>query len=276
MERIDLNHPITEDDIVNFLVTSPDFFTRHAEMLSAVTIPGPHGSRAVSLQERQAEMLREKIKQLEHKMVDLVRNAHENAVIADKLEQWACRLLRTDEPAELPALIASELAARFDVPQVAIKLWDVDAPFADAPFAQGAGDDARIFASALAQPFCGTNPGFEVVDWLDEPAAAVSLALIPLRFKTRAERALAGAAASDAPLAADPLAAVRIEPTPAAPPDEKAEASAQGLTIEPACGLLVLASSDAKRFQTGMGTEFLERLADLAGAALSRLRAEPG
>ena len=40
----------------------------------------------------------------------------------------------------------------------------------------------------------------------------------------------------------------------------------------PAFGLLVLASPDAQRFNPDMGTDFLERIADLASAALSRLR----
>ncbi len=40
-----------------------------------------------------------------------------------------------------------------------------------------------------------------------------------------------------------------------------------------AFGLLVLASPDAQRFNSQMGTELLERLAELAGAALSNLRA---
>ena len=40
-----------------------------------------------------------------------------------------------------------------------------------------------------------------------------------------------------------------------------------------AFGLLVLASPDAQRFNSQMGTELLERLAELAGAALSTLRA---
>jgi uncharacterized protein YigA (DUF484 family) len=39
-----------------------------------------------------------------------------------------------------------------------------------------------------------------------------------------------------------------------------------------AFGLLVLASPDAQRFNSQMGTELLERLAELAGAALSSLR----
>ena len=49
-------NPITEDDIADFLLNTPDFFGRHADLLSAVMLTSPHGNRAVSLQERQAEM----------------------------------------------------------------------------------------------------------------------------------------------------------------------------------------------------------------------------
>ena len=42
----------------------------------------------------------------------------------------------------------------------------------------------------------------------------------------------------------------------------------------PAFGMLVLASPDPQRFQSCMGTDFLERIAELASAALSRLRAK--
>ena len=41
-----------------------------------------------------------------------------------------------------------------------------------------------------------------------------------------------------------------------------------------ALGSLVLASPDPQRFSAGMGTDFLERIAELASAALSRLRTE--
>jgi uncharacterized protein YigA (DUF484 family) len=41
---------------------------------------------------------------------------------------------------------------------------------------------------------------------------------------------------------------------------------------QPAFGLLVLASPDAQRFNSQMGTDLLERLAELAGAALSVLQ----
>ena len=36
-------NPITEDDIAQFLVHTPDFFDRHAELLATVRLGSPHG-----------------------------------------------------------------------------------------------------------------------------------------------------------------------------------------------------------------------------------------
>ena len=141
-----MNHepipPITEDDIANYLANTPDFFERHASLLAAVQLSNPHGQRAVSLQERQASMLREKIRGLEMKAADMIRHGQENTAIADKLQRWTRELLRTREARDLPAVAAREIAAQFLVPQVAIKVWGVAPEFAGEPFAQGASDDA--------------------------------------------------------------------------------------------------------------------------------------
>ncbi|KQP16139.1 DUF484 family protein [Pseudorhodoferax sp. Leaf265] len=223
------NNPITEDDIANFLIHTPAFFERHAEVLTAVQMTSPHGNRAVSLQERQAEMLREKIKGLEHRIMDMIRHGNENVLIADKLQRWARSLLRTRAPAELPQRIVAEVQAQFGVPQAALKVWGVTADYAGHGFAQGVSDDAKSFASSLTAPFCGVNPGFDAVQWLPEPAQAMSVVLMPLRV-------------------------------------------GELNSTEPAFGMLVLASPDPQRFESGMGTDFLERIAELASAALSRLQ----
>ena len=90
--------PITEDDIANYLANTPDFFERHAELLAAVQLNSPHSNRAVSLQERQAQMLREKIKMLEHRLMDMMRNGHDNLLLTDKLLQWARSLFLANDP----------------------------------------------------------------------------------------------------------------------------------------------------------------------------------
>ena len=225
-----LTHPITEDDIADYLGSDPEFFERHAELLAAVHLSSPHNQRAVSLQERQAEMLREKIKVLEHRMMDMIRHGNENVMLSGRLLRWAASLFNVADAAELPAQITRDIATRFAVPQVALRVWDVKPAMAQAAFTQGVSAEVKHFAESLSEPFCGLNTGFEVTDWLSDPAAAASLAVLPLR------------------------------------------GLADGAGVGPLIGLLVLASPDSQRFNSAMGTEFLERIAELCGAALARLR----
>ena len=172
---------ITEGDIANYLANTPGFFERHAELLSSVQLTSPHGQRAVSLQERQMEMLRERIKGLERKIVEMLRHGQENLAIADRLHRWTRALFLTVDAAGLPRVVVDELRHEFLIPQAAIRVWGADAAFAEDDFAQAVSDDARSFASSLALPYCGVNAGFEAVGWLDDPATVMSLAMIPLR-----------------------------------------------------------------------------------------------
>jgi uncharacterized protein YigA (DUF484 family) len=175
------SNAITEDDIANYLANAPDFFERHAELLAAVQLTSPHSNRAVSLQERQATLLRDKIKVLEGRNLDMIRHGNENALLSDKLVQWARTLFLTAEPLDLPGRMADEIETQFGVPQVAIKVWGVSPAFAQADFALGVNEDTQRFAASLTEPFCGVNSGFEVVNWLGNPADVKSLAILPLR-----------------------------------------------------------------------------------------------
>ena len=165
-------NPITEDDIADYLANTPDFFERHAELLASVHLTSPHSKRTVSLQERQAEMLREKIKLLEHRLMDMIRHGNENALLSDRLLRWAGSLFLTADTVSMPAQIASQIQEQFLVPQVGIKVWGVAGPLASSAFAQGVSEDAKLFANSLTEPFCGVNTGFEAVTWLDDPEAA--------------------------------------------------------------------------------------------------------
>jgi uncharacterized protein YigA (DUF484 family) len=171
-------------------------------------------------------MLRDKIRGLESRVVEMIRHGQDNGAIADKMQNWVLSLLMTPAARDLPDTIAQGLQTQFSIPQAAIKVWEVAVPFAGFDFAEGVSDDARSFAASLSTPFCGLNAGLEAVNWLPEPAAAKSVALIALR----------------------------------------------GGDATQAFGLLVLASPDAERFTSGMGTDFLQRIGELASAALSRLR----
>ncbi len=173
--------PLSENDIAAYLCNTPAFFQRHAEVLASITIASPHGQRAVSLHERQAELLREKIKGLEQRVMDMVRHSNENTAIAQKIHAWACTLARCIAPADLPQVLAQGIENAFDVPQAALRVWDVAPQYQGAAFAQGASEDTRAFATSLTMPFCGPNLGFEATAWLADASSVQSLALLPLR-----------------------------------------------------------------------------------------------
>ena len=216
---------ITEADIANFLAHNPGFFERNAELLASIQLTSPHGQRAVSLQERQMEMLREKIKGLEGKIIEMIRHGQENVAIADRLHRWTRALMLTASAADVPEVLTRELMHQFMIPQSGIRVWGAADAFAEQPFAAPVSKDVQSLAASLTLPYCGVNSGFEAAQWLDDPASAMSIAMIPLRH---------------------------------------------GAGVE-AFGMLVLASPDPTRYTADMGTEFLQRIGELASAALSRL-----
>lgn len=171
------------------------------------------------------EMLRDKIRGLEMKLIEMIRNGQENLAISDKLHRWTRALMMTSEPAELPAVLIAELKHQFLIPQAGIRVWGVAAAYETQAFVHGASEDVRSFATSLTMPYCGMNAGFEASRWFDEPDAILSMAMIPLRH---------------------------------------------GL-MTPAFGLLVLGSPDPTRYSLDMGTEFLQRIGEIASAGLGRL-----
>ncbi|MDI9329747.1 MAG: DUF484 family protein [Alphaproteobacteria bacterium] len=224
MNLPDSMNPITEDDIANYLVHNPDFFQRHAELLASVRLASPHGPRAVSLQERQAEMLRDKIRGLESRIMEMIRNGTEYSALNDRLLRWAASLLAATEAGQLPPLMVEQIQTQFMVPQAAIRLLRVSAVHADQPYAQAVSDVVKTWAETLAAPYCGAPAHEELNGWLADPKSVQSMAVVALRH---------------------PLGEL--------------------------LGLLVLASPDAQRYHAGMGTDLLERIGQLAGAALTRL-----
>lgn len=174
-------HAMNDSSIAEYLLQHPEFFERHAEMLSSVQLSSGHGQRAVSLQERQAEMLRDKIKGLELRIMEMVRNSSENSAIAHKIHRWNCGLSAVQDVRQLPRAIATGIQTEFDVPQVGIRVWDVAGPYMGSLFTMGVSEDAKAFATSLTMPFCGPNLGFEPTAWLPNPEEVQSMALLTLR-----------------------------------------------------------------------------------------------
>jgi uncharacterized protein YigA (DUF484 family) len=217
---------LTAQAVADFLGRNPDFFEDHADVFASLNVPHPHQARAISLGERQILALRARVKEHEHRLMQLLHHAGGNERINQSLMQWCARMLAEPDALQIPAHIIRSLSDQFDLSAIALRVWDIQA-LQDSEFAQDVTATIRAYAQSLPQPYCGPLKDQEAASWLGtEPA---SLAILPLHPLT----------------GGGPL------------------------------GLLVLGSQDADRFKPDMGTTFLELIASLAGAALSRLGVVP-
>lgn len=176
-----MTYHLDSNTVADYLADNPHFFEEHSELLAKVKLTSPVAGRTVSLQERQMEVLREKIKLLELRMAELIRIGQENDLITQKFQLWTRSLLLARNDVDLPHALINGLQTIFSVPQVTLRIWGVADEFAHAWFAAEVSADAKIFCNGLAAPFCGKNHDFEAASWMEDPAAVQSIAMLPLR-----------------------------------------------------------------------------------------------
>ena len=169
------------DEIARYLQDHPKFFEEYADLLAQLYIPHPHGGRTISITERQILTLREKAKQLETKLGEMIRFGEENDAIGEKVHRLATALAGARDFAAVRRALLTHLGEDLAVPHVALRLWNLPAQADAAEFAE-VNEQTRIFAAGLVNPFCGANAGFEAADWFGEAGSHVrSVALVPLR-----------------------------------------------------------------------------------------------
>lgn len=120
-----------EETVAGYLTSHPEFFEAHAELLTKLKVPHPTGT-AVSLIERQVEVLRQQHRQLERKLVDLVEVARANDALIERIHRLGLALLEGATLAERLYALQEELRERFGADEVSAfllsaKKQDLDA-----------------------------------------------------------------------------------------------------------------------------------------------------
>ena len=171
---------MTADDIARYLRTHPKFFDQHPDLLESIHVPHPYGGRAIPLAERQTVALREKLKNLEGRLAEIIKFAEENDAISEKVHRLSVALAGARD---FPALVQSlylHLREDFAVPHVVLRAWGKAVP-ADFPEAEAASAEQQRRAAAMATPQCGAAAGNPFLPWFGEAAEHVrSVALVPL------------------------------------------------------------------------------------------------
>jgi uncharacterized protein YigA (DUF484 family) len=215
---------LNSDDVAEYLLSNPQFFEEHADLISRIVIPHPHGGRTISITERQMLTLRDKNRQLETKMAELMQFGEDNDAISEKMHRLGVAMIAAATFQSVLHTLNFHLRDDFSIPHVAMRLWDRPKDAEELPEFTEVSEELQVFAETLGRPYCGSTSGFETSSWFGEASMQVrSQALIAMRNG--------------------------------------------GGTI----GMIALGSEDAQRFYSGMGTLYLERLGEMASAALARV-----
>ncbi len=177
----------TEDQVVSYLRSHPDFFERHATLLVSLKLPHRTSGTAVSLVERQVSMLRQRNTQLDRQLKELVAVARLNDQLVEKSHALALRLMTSQGlPARVDA-IETALREDFAAERAVLVLFadqGVEAPPRGFVRVLDREDDAlKPFATFLrtARPRCGMIRERQREVLFEHEADAIqSAAMIPL------------------------------------------------------------------------------------------------
>ena len=82
-----------EEAVSRYLEDHPDYFLRYPEILSRLLLEHETGGKAISLIERQVQVLREQSQTLQRQMRELVSNARENDILSGRLHRFATAMI---------------------------------------------------------------------------------------------------------------------------------------------------------------------------------------
>lgn len=169
------------EDVAAFLQEHPEFFEQYADTLAEIYIPHPHGGRTISISERQILTLREKGRQLESKLREIIQFGEENDAIWEKTHRLTLALLASRDMAATLNAIYLNLREDFAVPHVVLRVWRGDGRTDLGEFAP-VSDGIRDFAASLMQPYCSAHAMVDTASLFGEAAPHLrSFSYVPLR-----------------------------------------------------------------------------------------------
>ncbi|MEH6823340.1 MAG: DUF484 family protein [Motiliproteus sp.] len=113
----------SEQKVVEFLESHPEFFTRHQSLLHNLRIPHQRGA-AISLVERQTEMLREQNREMRSQLHDLLDAARYNDLQFEKTKRLVLSLLEAETLDQLTDAIDEGMCQDFNGDMTRLVLFD--------------------------------------------------------------------------------------------------------------------------------------------------------
>lgn len=182
----ELTSPVDERDVASHLLEHADFLERHPEVLEHLRLRHESG-RAVSLIERQVDILRARNQQLQSRLTELLETARENESRVWHLNTLARNLITAETPVDVLSGITACLKRDFGVDMVFLGLKSDSGTGETGPEWLGP-EDARLKAFdnffRLGRISCGPLNADDArllfPQWPQDETTLASAALIPL------------------------------------------------------------------------------------------------
>jgi hypothetical protein len=137
----------SEELVVDYLKANPGFFTFFPELLTELEIPHDTG-QAVSMVERQVQMMREENKKLRARFKELLDVAGENEALIRSMHRLTLQLMEASSPEQIFTTLQQQLAESFAADSIIVRIFAAPA-FMD----QAAGEEFVAAQSPLATLF---------------------------------------------------------------------------------------------------------------------------
>lgn len=174
-----------DQQLIDLLKQHSDILLRHPDLLTELQIPHESGP-AISLIERQIELLREKIKTVEARMRELMDIARDNERLAESRHRIAVNLLGAHDKHDVISIVLDELGNELKAEYAVIKLISDDAQqLKQRPelFVAANTRELNAFSTMLKHknPVCGRSSKEQKAFLFEHDAEQVeSAAIIPL------------------------------------------------------------------------------------------------
>ena len=153
---------LSKEDVAIYLSSNPRFFEENPELLIDLKFSHHAGSDAVSLVERQIDVLRQSNSKLTRQLNELVAVAKDNHVVLEKIHQLAVTLMKSKTSIERIKLLEATLKTSFLADKIVLILFSSVAndELSNNSFTKIVDDNdenLNSFASFLrsSQPRCG-------------------------------------------------------------------------------------------------------------------------
>ena len=185
-----------EEGVARYLRDHPDYFERHQDLLETLRVPHAGRGAAVSLLERQAAVLRERLAAKDRERRDFLAAARENEALGERLHRLAVALIDAASLDDVFGSVYDLGRNQLRLDSVTMLLGVDGGPLAGrAEFVPP--DDARLrraLALTRGRPLCGPKAVLAEARGLLGPdeARIASVALVALRDPVRSGVILLG------------------------------------------------------------------------------------